>query len=160
MSFSTRAISWIWNRIVSRFSNTRVTNNPTGIRRRRFSSMMCARKSARSRSYSRRSAMSSMRSLVVVVVIGRATPRRLQLGEALEALGEAAGVGLLGPGQGLEPLGDLVEALVPSGLGEARVHLGVLVGLARDRRLQVVLGGADRLVGHRVAGSGEEVEVA
>ena len=66
---------------------------------------------------------------------------------------------LLGAGQGLEPLGDLVEALVAGGLGEARVHLGVLVGLAGDGRLEVVLGVADRLAGDRVADLGEEVEV-
>src|SRR5580765_2369649 len=59
-------------------------------------------------------------------------------GKRLEALGEAAGVALLGPGQGLQPLGDLLEALLAGGLGEARVHLGVLVGLALDGRLQVV----------------------
>ena len=55
---------------------------------------------------------------------------------------------------------DLVEALVARGAGEARVHLGVLVGLALDRRLQVVGGRADRHAGHRVADLGEEVEVA
>ena len=78
----------------------------------------------------------------------------------LEALREAPGVALLGPGQRLEPLGDLVEALVAGRLGEARVHLGVLVGLAGDGRLEVVLGRADGHVGHRVADLGEEVEVA
>ena len=35
-SFSTRAISWIWKRIVSRFSNTKVTIGPTPTRRRRL----------------------------------------------------------------------------------------------------------------------------
>ena len=85
--------------------------------------------------------------------------RRSQL-MRLEALGEAAGVALLGPGQRLEPLGDLLEALVAGGLGEAGVHLGVLVGLTGDGRLEVVLGGADGHVGDRVADLGEEVEVA
>ena len=66
---------------------------------------------------------------------------------------------LLGACERLEPLGDLVEALVAGGLGEARVHLGVLVGLALDRRLQVVGGGADGYAGHRVTDLGEEVEV-
>src|SRR5437763_9648153 len=79
--------------------------------------------------------------------------------QVLDALGEAAGVALLGPGQRLEPLGDLVEALVAGGAGEARIHLGVLVGLALDGRLEVVLGGADRHTGDRVADLGEEVEV-
>jgi hypothetical protein len=75
-------------------------------------------------------------------------------------LREAAGVALLGAGEGLEPVGDLVEAFVAGGLGEARVHLGVLVGLAGDGRLEVVLGVADRLAGGRVADFGEVLEVA
>ena len=70
---------------------------------------------------------------------GRSRVRRVA-GDVLEALGEAAGVALLGAGQRLEPLGDLLEALVAGGLGEARVHLGVLVGLAGDGRLEVVRG--------------------
>lgn len=41
-------------------------------------------------------------------------------GQGLEALLEPAGVALLGPGQGLQPLGDLDEALVAGGLGEAQ----------------------------------------
>src|SRR3954462_6144633 len=80
--------------------------------------------------------------------------------DGLEALGEAAGMALLGPGESLEPLRDLFEALVAGGLGEARVHLGVLVGLAGDGRLEVVGGGPDRLAGGGVAHLGEEVEVA
>src|SRR5579862_8786084 len=80
--------------------------------------------------------------------------------DGLEALREAPGVGLLGPGQGLEPLGDLLESLVAGRLREARVHLGVLVGLALDRRLQVVLGGADLRAGDGVAALLQEVEVA
>ena len=58
---------------------------------------------------------------------------------------EATGVALLGASERLEPVGDLVEALFAGGLGEARVHLGVLVGLAGDRRLEVLLGVADGL---------------
>src|SRR5580700_1851924 len=80
--------------------------------------------------------------------------------ERVEALLESAGVRLLGPGQGLEPLGDLFEALVAGGLGEARVHLGVLVGLALDRRLQVVGGAANRNARDRVPDLAEEVKVA
>src|SRR5687768_7180770 len=115
--------------------------------------------------------MSSRVSLrVLVMVIGkrtgtrspeqRARPRPTSSGgQTLEGLGEPAGVRLLGTGQRLEPLGDLVEALVAGGAGEARVHLGVLVGLALDRRLEVVLGRADGDAGDGVAGLGEEVEV-
>jgi hypothetical protein len=52
-----------------------------------------------------------------------------------------------------------VEAFVACGAREAGVHLGVLVGLAFDRRLQVVGGRADGHARHRVADFGEEVEV-
>src|SRR5436309_4589575 len=81
------------------------------------------------------------------------------LAQGLETLGEAAGVRLLGLGERLEPLRDLREALAARGLREARVHLGELVGLALDRRLQVLVGRADRRVGHRVADLLQEVEV-
>jgi hypothetical protein len=50
MSFSTRAISWIWKRIVLLFSNTRVTTSPRATRRRFFSAMTSRRNSSRSRS--------------------------------------------------------------------------------------------------------------
>src|SRR4051794_31546555 len=61
--------------------------------------------------------------------------------ERLEALREATGVALLGAGERLEPLGDLLEAFVAGGLREPRVHLGVLVGLTGDGRVEVVGGG-------------------
>src|SRR5688572_1206514 len=80
--------------------------------------------------------------------------------QVVEALLEPASVRTLGAGQGLEPLGDLREAFLAGGLGEARVHLGVLVGLAGDRRLEVQLAVADRLAGRRVAHLLQEVEVA
>src|SRR3954452_12602484 len=91
---------------------------------------------------------------------GPHTPRNCGCSaEGLEALPEAAGVALLGAGERLEPLGDLLEALVAGRLGEAGVHLRVLVGLALDGRVEVVGGGADGDAGHRVADLGEEVEV-
>src|SRR5690349_15156991 len=79
--------------------------------------------------------------------------------ERLETGLEAAGVRLLGPGERLEPFGDLVEALLAGGAGEAGVHLRVLVRLAGDRRLEVVLGVTDRLAGGGVADLGEVLEV-
>src|SRR5258706_16243786 len=79
--------------------------------------------------------------------------------ERLQALGEATCVRLLGLGQGLEPLGDLVEAFFPRRLREARVHLGELVGLTRDGRLEVLVGRADRLTRGRVADFLQEVHV-
>src|SRR6185312_14413472 len=47
------------------------------------------------------------------------------LAESVERLLGAAGVGLLGLGQGLEPVGDLVKAFRARGLGHARIHVGV-----------------------------------
>ena len=166
--------------MVSVFSNTIVTRSPSGIRRRFFMAMMPRAELV---------ALAFVGAVVDDVVDGelphgvtplvlrdrrrntRTTPGTAPRGrgrepngcvsvEGLEALGEAAGVALLGPGERLEPLRDLLEALVASGLGEARVHLGVLVGLALDRRLEVVGGGTDRDAGDRVADLGQEVEVA
>src|SRR5688572_9775056 len=62
--------------------------------------------------------------------------------------------------QRLEPLGDLLEPFFARGLGEPRVHLGVLVGLAGDRRLEVLARVADRLAGRRVADLLQVLEVA
>src|SRR6266571_1008806 len=61
---------------------------------------------------------------------------RLRRSERVERLLEAPGVGLLGLGERLEPVGDLVEAFLAGGTRHARVHVGVLVGLAGDRGLQ------------------------
>ena len=55
-----------------------------------------------------------------VVGGGHARAARCLSDDGLEPLREAAGMALLGPGQRLEPLGDLLEALVAGGLGEAR----------------------------------------
>ena len=77
----------------------------------------------------------------------------------LQHLVEATGVGLLGLGERLEPLGDVVEALLARLLRHARVHRLVLVRLAGDRRLEVLLGVADREPGRRIADLLQEVEV-
>jgi hypothetical protein len=79
--------------------------------------------------------------------------------DLLEALREATGVALLRASQRLQPLADLLEALVAGGAGEPRVHLGVLLGLALDRRLEVGVGRADLHARHRVADLRQEVEV-
>src|SRR5438552_66611 len=80
--------------------------------------------------------------------------------DLLETLVEPARVRLFRLGERLEPLGELGEALLPRGLGHARVHLRVLVRLARDRGPEVLLGLADRLVRDRIADLFQEVEVA
>src|SRR4051812_42738452 len=81
-------------------------------------------------------------------------------GQTVEALLESPGVRALGPSEGLEPLGDLLEALLARGLREAGIHLRVLVRLAGDGRPEVLHTVADRLAGHWVADALEVVEVA
>src|SRR5262245_20135477 len=66
----------------------------------------------------------------------------------------------LGLRERLEPVRDLLEALAASGFGHARVHVGVLVRLAGDRRLQVVARLADRQARGRIADGLEVLEVA
>src|SRR5690349_2425774 len=81
--------------------------------------------------------------------------------QRLEGLGVAVGVGALGLGQRLEPVGDLVEAFFAGLLGHARVHVGVLVGLAGHGGLQVEAAVADGQAGGRIARSVlQEFEVA
>src|SRR5262249_1380766 len=81
-------------------------------------------------------------------------------GNLLQPFVETSSVRLLSLGQRLEPLRQLVEAFGPRRLGHARVHLRVLVGLARDRRFQVLFCLSDRLAGGRVADFFQKVEVA
>src|SRR5262249_20878784 len=78
----------------------------------------------------------------------------------LQPLREAPGVGFFGLGEGLEPLRDLVESLVACCPREAWVHLGELVRLPLDRRLEVQLGRPDGDVGDGVPGLLQEVEMA
>src|SRR5713226_23967 len=78
----------------------------------------------------------------------------------VERLLEAAGMRLPGLGERLEPVGDLVEAFLAGGAGHARIHVGVFVGLAGDRGLEVVAGRTDRLAGRRVAHFLEIFEMA
>src|SRR5882724_7969354 len=66
-----------------------------------------------------------------------------------ECLLEAAGMRLPGLGERLEPVGDLVEAFLAGHARHARIHVGVFVGLAGDRGLEVVAGRTDRLAGRR-----------
>src|SRR5262245_18264890 len=87
------------------------------------------------------------------------TPILLQT-QSVEPLLEATGLRFLRPRQGLVPFADLVEALLPRGLREARVHLRVLVRFAFDGRLEVLLGIPDRHPGHRVADLLEKIEMA
>src|SRR2546427_5901365 len=79
--------------------------------------------------------------------------------QCLETLGEPACMRLLGLGEGLEPLGDLLEPFTAGRLGEAGVHLRELVGLAVDGGLEVLLRGADGETGHRIARLLQEIEM-
>jgi hypothetical protein len=56
-----------------------------------------------------------------------------------------------GLGQGLEPVGDLAEALVAGRLGHPRIHVRVLVDLPGDGGLEVVRGVSDGQAGGRIA---------
>src|SRR5471030_1213765 len=60
-------------------------------------------------------------------------------------------MGLFSLGQRLEPVGDFVKAFAARGLGHARIHVGIFVGLARDRGFEIGIGGADRLARRRIA---------
>src|SRR6267378_4268706 len=77
-----------------------------------------------------------------------------------ERLLEAAGMRLPGLGERLEPVGDLVEAFPAGHARHARIHVGVFVGLAGDRGLEVVAGRTDRLAGRWVAHFLEIFEMA
>src|SRR5574339_143165 len=79
--------------------------------------------------------------------------------ELVQRLLEAVGVAPLGLRQRLEPVGDLAEAFVARLLGHARIHVGVLVRLAGDGRLQVGRGLADRQPRGGVADGLEVLEV-
>jgi hypothetical protein len=54
-------------------------------------------------------------------------------------------------GQRLEPIGNFAKTFVSGALGHAGVHVRVFVCFARDRRLQIQRGRADRQSGGRVA---------
>src|SRR5512147_1027878 len=73
------------------------------------------------------------------------------LAEGVQSLLKPVGVRAFGLGQRFEPVGDFGETLVARGLGHARVHIGILVGLTGNGGLEVVRSYADREAGGRVA---------
>src|SRR5258707_9012640 len=77
-----------------------------------------------------------------------------------ERLLEAPGMRLPSLGERLEPVGDLVGAFLAGHARHARIHVGVFVGLARDRGLEVVAGRTDLLAGRGVAHFLEIFEIA
>src|SRR6185312_10391767 len=81
------------------------------------------------------------------------------LAEGVERLLEASGVALLGFGQGLEPIGDLVETFLAGRPRHTRIHVGVFVGFAGDRGNQVLVRRPNRLARRGVADHFEEFEM-
>src|SRR5262249_40533773 len=82
---------------------------------------------------------------------GRAFVSGYLLAQRVERFLEPAGMTLLGLGKGLEPVGDLIEAFLARGSCHARIHVGVFMRLAMDRRREVMLRRANRPAGGRVA---------
>src|SRR5262245_30134825 len=64
-------------------------------------------------------------------------PTTFFLADRIESLLEPTRMGFLGARECFEPLGCLFEPLFARDPGEAGIHLGVLVGFARDRGLQI-----------------------
>src|ERR671919_420380 len=79
--------------------------------------------------------------------------------ETVERFLEAVRMAALRLGERLEPVGDLAEALVARLLRHARIHVGVLVRLAGDRRLEILARAPDRQVGGRIAHRLEVLEM-
>src|SRR5512132_3250195 len=73
---------------------------------------------------------------------------------------EAPGVRLFGLRQSLEPVGHLLETLFPRRLRHAGIHVGVLVRLAGDRRLEIERRTADRQAGRRITDLLQKLEMA
>src|SRR6267154_572705 len=73
------------------------------------------------------------------------------VGERVERFLEAVGVRALRFGERLEPVGDLGEAFLACGLRHAGIHVGVLVRLSGNGRLQIQARTAERKVRRRIA---------
>src|SRR6185312_4648569 len=82
---STRSISWIWKRTVSRFSKTSVIKGPRGTRRRLFSAITRSRKAGRSSSYSWRLERSEG-PRGVMDVRSRLGPQPIRFGDDLDRM--------------------------------------------------------------------------
>src|ERR1700731_241082 len=82
------------------------------------------------------------------------------LSHRVESFLEATGMRLLGLGESLEPVGDLVEAFLAGGARHTGIHVGIFVRLAGDGRLQLVRSLADRQASPRVAALLEVFEMA
>ena len=80
--------------------------------------------------------------------------------DRVERLLDAAGMRPPGFGECVEPVGDLVEALLAGALGHAGIHVGVFVRFTGDRRLQIQRCRADGQTRRRIAARLQELEMA
>lgn len=85
---------------------------------------------------------------------------RLLLLQAIKALGKPVGVGPLGFGQRLKPLGQFGKAFITRRLGHARIHLRILVCFAFNGRLQIGLGIPDRHTGRGITDFLQKVQMS
>ncbi len=81
-------------------------------------------------------------------------------GQSVQCFLELVGVRTLCLGKCFKPIGDFVKAFVAGGFCHARVHVGVLVGLASHCGGQVVTGAAKMHAGSGVAALLQPLEVA
>jgi len=68
-------------------------------------------------------------------------------------------VGFFRLGQGLKPFGQFRETFGPRGLRETGIHLGVFVGLALDRRLEILFRGTDGHAGARITDFFQKIQM-
>ena len=76
----------------------------------------------------------------------------VELVEFVERLLETSGMRTFGLGEGLEPIGNLVETFITGFAGHSRIHIGVFMGLAGNRRFEVVRGRTNGLASCGIAG--------
>ena len=85
--------------------------------------------------------------------------RGLLARDLLQALAEPAGVGLFRLRQGFKPFREFRQPFRTSGLCEARIHLGVFVGLPFDGRFEIFFGAADGRARNWIADFFEKIKV-
>src|SRR6516164_9338601 len=107
----------------------------------------------------RRGAASAARSAAELQTEAERTRRRA-CSDGVQGLLKPVGVRALCLRERFEPVGDLSETFLARGLRHSRVHVGVLVGLAGNRCLQVQACLTNRKTGGRVTYRLEIFEMA
>ena len=74
------------------------------------------------------------------------------IGQRVQRLLEAVGMGTLRFRERLEPVRDFTETLVPGDFGHAWIHVGIFVRFTGDRGLQVLTRAPEREIRRRIAG--------